>query len=242
MPLKMPLPRRLDGARLSSMRLLNLRVPVSLLLAGLMAAMLAACGGQTAETSAPTTTNAPTAAGTPTAAETPAPTATNAPTAAETPAATEAPKADADLAYSFPVTMFQGQDEVGGDMVELGGLLGKRPMIINFWAGLCPPCRAEMPDFQAFYEDFNDRVLLLGIDLGQFTGLGTQQDATDLLADLQVTYPAGFTDDREVIKEYRVLGMPSTIFIDANGEVFHTWTGPLNEETLKEKTLEMLEQ
>ena len=160
----------------------------------------------------------------------------------ETPAATEAPKADADLAYSFPVTMFQGQDEVGGDMVELGELLGKRPMVINFWAGLCPPCRAEMPDFQAFYEDFNDRVLLLGIDLGQFTGLGTQQDATDLLADLQVTYPAGFTDDGEVIKEYRVLGMPSTIFIDANGEVFHTWTGPLNEETLKEKTLEMLEQ
>ena len=224
MPLKMQLPRRLEGARLSSMRLLNLRVPVSLLLAGLMAAMLAACGGQTTETSAPTGTNAPADA------------------AAETPAATEAPKADADLAYSFPVTMFQGQDEVGGDMVELGGLLGKQPMVINFWAGLCPPCRAEMPDFQAFYEDFNDRVLLLGIDLGQFTGLGTQQDATDLLADLQVTYPAGFTEDGAVIKEYRVLGMPSTIFIDANGEVFHTWTGPLNEETLKEKTLEMLEQ
>ena len=222
MPLKMQLPRRLDGARLSSMRLLNLRVPVSLLLAGLMAATLAACGGQTTET--------------------PAPTATNVPPAAETPAATEAPKADADLAYGFPVTMFQGQDEVGGDMVELGELLGKRPMVINFWAGLCPPCRAEMPDFQAFYEDFNDRVLLLGIDLGQFTGLGTQQDATDLLADLEVTYPAGFTDDGEVIKEYRVLGMPSTIFIDSNGEVFHTWTGPLNEETLKEKTLEMLEQ
>ena len=222
MSLKMQLPRRLDGARLSSMRLLNLRVPVSLLLAGLMAATLAACGGQTTET--------------------PAPTATNVPTAAETPAATEAPKADADLAYGFPVTMFQGQDEVGGDMVELGELLGKRPMVINFWAGLCPPCRAEMPDFQAFYEDFNDRVLLLGIDLGQFTGLGTQQDATDLLADLEVTYPAGFTDDGEVIKEYRVLGMPSTIFIDSNGEVFHTWTGPLNEETLKEKTLEMLEQ
>ena len=228
MPLKMQLPRRLDGARLSRMRLLNLRVPVSLLLAGLMAATLAACGGQTTETSAPTATNVPTAA--------------EIPTAAETPAATETPKADADLAYSFPVTMFQGQDEVGGDMVELGELLGKRPMVINFWAGLCPPCRAEMPDFQAFYEDFNDRVLLLGIDLGQFTGLGTQQDATDLLADLQVTYPAGFTEDGAVIKQYRVLGMPSTIFIDANGEVFHTWTGPLNEETLKEKTLAMLEQ
>jgi thiol-disulfide isomerase/thioredoxin len=219
MPLKMQLPRRLDRARLSTMQLLNLRVPVSVLLVGLLAAMLAACGGQTTD---------------PAATETPATT--------ETPAATEAPKADADLAYSFPVTMFQGQDEVGGDMVELGGLLGKQPIVINFWAGLCPPCRAEMPDFQAFYEDFNDRVLLLGIDLGQFTGLGTQQDATDLLADLQVTYPAGFTDDGDVIKEYRVLGMPSTIFIDANGEVFDTWTGPLNEETLKEKTLEMLEQ
>ena len=46
--------------------------------------------------------------------------------------------------------MFQGQDVVGGEKVTLSGLIGGRPIVLNFWAGLCPPCRAEMPDLQEF--------------------------------------------------------------------------------------------
>ena len=68
--------------------------------------------------------------------------------------------------------MFQGQNVVGGESVTLGSLVGERPIVLNFWAGLCPPCRAEMPDLQEFNEEFQDRALLLGVDLGQFTGLG----------------------------------------------------------------------
>jgi len=140
------------------------------------------------------------------------------------------------------VTMFQGQDVVGGEEVSLHSLFGDKPIVLNFWAGLCPPCRAEMPDLQEFNEEFKDRAILLGVDLGQFTGLGSQKDAKDLLAELGVTYPAGFTSDADVIKDYKVLGMPTTIFIDRNGEIFNKWTGALNGRILKEKTLEMLDQ
>jgi thiol-disulfide isomerase/thioredoxin len=147
-----------------------------------------------------------------------------------------------DRAPDFTITMFQGQDAVGGEEVSLHSLIGDQPIVLNFWAGLCPPCRAEMPDLQAFNEEFKDRAPLLGVDLGQFTGLGTQKDAKDLLAELEVTYPAGFTSDADVIKDYQVLGMPTTIFIDSNGEIFNKWTGALNGSILKEKTLEMLDQ
>jgi thiol-disulfide isomerase/thioredoxin len=147
-----------------------------------------------------------------------------------------------DPAPDFMVTMFQGQDVVGGEEVSLHSLFGDKPIVLNFWAGLCPPCRAEMPDLQEFNEEFKDRAILLGVDLGQFTGLGSQKDAKDLLAELGVTYPAGFTSDADVIKDYKVLGMPTTIFIDRNGEIFNKWTGALNGRILKEKTLEMLDQ
>jgi|TARA_B100001765_G_scaffold7991_1_gene4604 thiol-disulfide isomerase/thioredoxin len=138
--------------------------------------------------------------------------------------------------------MFQGQDVVGGEKVTLSGLIGGRPIVLNFWAGLCPPCRAEMPDLQEFNEDFQDRALLLGVDLGQFTGLGNTDDAKKLLSDLAITYPAGFTSDSDVIRNYQVLGMPTTIFIDREGRIFNRWTGALNKNVLIEKTQEMLDQ
>jgi len=147
-----------------------------------------------------------------------------------------------DLAPDFSITMYQGQDVVGGQVVNFSDLLGERPIVLNFWAGLCPPCRAEMPDLQVFNEKFQDRALLLGIDIGQFTGLGTQEDAQDLLDELGVTYPAGFTTEGGVVRDYEVLGMPTTVFIGADGKVFSKWTGALNDVVLEEKTLEMLNQ
>ena len=147
-----------------------------------------------------------------------------------------------DLAPNFAITMFQGQDVVGGQEINFQDLVGQRPIVLNFWAGLCPPCRAEMPDLQEFHEKFQDRALVLGIDLGQFTGLGTPSEGQELLEELGVSYPAGYTNDANIVKDYKVLGMPTTVFIDAQGEIFNKWTGALNAEILEEKTLEMLNQ
>jgi hypothetical protein len=72
----------------------------------------------------------------------------------------------------------------------------------------------------------------LGIDLGRFTGLGSQEEAKELLEELEVTYPAGFTNDSSVIRDYQVLGMPTTIFIDTDGKIFNKWTGALNSSVL----------
>ena len=101
---------------------------------------------------------------------------------------------------------------------------------------------AEQPDLQEFYNEFSERITLVGIDLGQFTGLGSLQDAKDLLEELQITYPAGFTGDSSVIREYKVFGMPTTIFIDANGEIFNNWGGALNSSVLREQANAMLGQ
>ena len=143
-----------------------------------------------------------------------------------------------DRAPDFSFSLFQGGSELGGRHLNIHQLDGK-PVILNFWAGLCPPCRAEMPDLQAFYNDNKEDVTLVGVDIGQFMGLGSKQDAENLLRELNITYPAGFTDDRGIVRDYKVLGMPTTVFINADGTIFDRWTGALNQSVLEDKLQEM---
>lgn len=74
-------------------------------------------------------------------------------------------------AQDYEFSMFQGIEEVGFRDGSLARLEGK-PLVLNFWAGLCPPCRAEMPQFQVFYEEFKDQIQLVGIDNWSFHWAG----------------------------------------------------------------------
>ena len=120
-----------------------------------------------------------------------------------------------------------------------GDLQGK-PLVINFWAGLCSISRSNLRDFQGFYDEFGDRVNLVGVDVGHFTGLGSLRDAKDLLGELDITYPAASTADNAVMPDYRIFGMPATTFIAADGSIFKHWQGGLNLNILREQALAML--
>jgi thiol-disulfide isomerase/thioredoxin len=145
------------------------------------------------------------------------------------------------MAPDFSFTLYQGEVELGAEALDLSDLRG-RPTVLNFWAGLCPPCRAELPDLQLFYEDFNDRVTVVGVDIGTFTGLGNQDDARNLLRELAINYPNGYTSDDSVVRRYQVLSMPTTFFINSKGEIFKKWNGALNRDILTEQTTELLNQ
>ncbi len=140
----------------------------------------------------------------------------------------------------FPISLYQGDDILGATEINFSDLFQGKLVVLNFWAGLCPPCRAEIPDFQRFHEKFGDRVILFGLDVGPFTGLGSNQNGRELIEELGVSYPAGSTTNGNVVREYRILGMPSTIFMTRDGEIFRSWVGILNEAKLVEITEEML--
>ncbi|MYC36922.1 MAG: TlpA family protein disulfide reductase [Chloroflexi bacterium] len=156
-------------------------------------------------------------------------------------APTNTPILSEELAPDFLITVIQGQDTLGGEQVAMTSLVGEKPVVLNFWAAECPPCRAELPEFQSFHEEYGDRVLVLGVDLGQFTGQGTPEQGRELLAELGVAIPAGYTEDSEILPKYQVLGLPTTVFINADGSIHTKWTGALNEEVLVEKAEEMLD-
>lgn len=145
------------------------------------------------------------------------------------------------LAPDIEIEFYQGGDSFGSDTVLLSDVLADgKPVVLNFWAGLCPPCRLEMPDLQRSYENHRDEIQLIGVDVGPFTNLGTRADGRDLLNELGVSYPAGTTFDGQVMVDYRVLGMPSTFFITPDGEIVETWSGLLTEDKLSELIEELL--
>jgi len=146
-----------------------------------------------------------------------------------------------EVATDFPIFVYQGEDELGGSETSLHQMLALgRPVVLNFWAGLCPPCRAEMPDLQKVHDRFKERILLFGLDVGPFVGLGTREDGTALLDELAVTYPAGSTGDSNVVQAYEILGMPSTFFLKPSGEITREWTGLLTEDKMIEFVDELL--
>lgn len=146
-------------------------------------------------------------------------------------------------ASDFEVAVYQGQEELGGDDVNFNDVLtAGKPVILNFWGGDCPPCRAEMPDLQRFYDGHEASVTLLGLDVGKYRGLGTEQSALSLLEELEITYPAGTPPNSKPLSAYNVSGLPSTVFFDSNGQVFRQWDGLINERQLEDVVSGLLDQ
>lgn len=143
-------------------------------------------------------------------------------------------------APDFETTLFQGQEVLGADTLEFSQLIGRgKPVVLNFWAGLCPVCRMEMPELQAFYEEYKDRVILYGLHIGPFVGMGSREDALNRIRELGITYPVGSTDDGTVLEDYNFFGMPTIYFITGDGRIYHQWTGYLDKATLVNTIEEM---
>lgn len=145
------------------------------------------------------------------------------------------------MAPDFKLVAYQGEEALGGREIRFAEVIARgKPVVLNFWAGQCPPCRAEMPDFERVHQKYKDRVLLFGLDVGPFLGLGSRDDGRALLQQLRITYPAGTTFEPEVVQAYNLLGMPTTVFITPEGRILRSHTGILLEQQMVERVEELL--
>ena len=130
-------------------------------------------------------------------------------------------------AVGYPAPDFE-LTTLGGEPFMLSELQG-RPVVLNFWATWCGPCRRELPALQAAHEHYGQNVTIVGVD--QAEAPATVQLYVDQLG---LTFPVPMDADQDVANRYNVMGLPTTFFIDPEGIIRRVWSGEMNSITLAE--------
>lgn len=110
-----------------------------------------------------------------------------------------------------------------GDEARLSEFRGQ-PVIINFWATWCPPCRAEMPDFQELYE--TEDVEILAVNLTESEQ--SEQGIEDFIDELGLTFPIPMDVESDVSEMYEVQAYPTSYIVDSEGKVQFVARGAIN--------------
>jgi cytochrome c biogenesis protein CcmG, thiol:disulfide interchange protein DsbE len=117
---------------------------------------------------------------------------------------------------------------------ELRASRGK-PVVVNFWATWCDPCKKEMPRLVSAHEKYEGRVAFLGIDV---------QDDPDAAVDFARRYRIPFRSlaDRagDIRRKEKILGLPVTQFYDEDGDLAFVHNGEIRSDELEEKIEELL--
>ena len=125
-------------------------------------------------------------------------------------------------ATDFELTLLSGETFDLSDHFANDG----RPLVLNFWASWCPPCRAEMPDFDTVASERGD-VLIVGIAVEDDPAA-----ARTFGNEIGVGYPLGIDESGAIANSYPYLGLPTTWFIDKDGIIVRQWTGLITYEDL----------
>lgn len=113
-----------------------------------------------------------------------------------------------------------------GNEVKLSDFFGK-PIVLNFWASWCPPCKAELPDFEAAAKKYAGDVTFLMVNMtdGQRETVAVAQDFVESAG---YTFPVYFDTGYEASYNYGVSSIPQTYFIDAEGYLVACATGMIS--------------
>lgn len=127
--------------------------------------------------------------------------------------------------------------DMDGNEVTLESKIGK-PLVINFWASWCPPCKGEMPDFEEVYQEKGEDITFMMVNMTD-GGRETVDTAKSFLSDSGYTFPVYFDTQQSAAGTYGISSIPTTIFIDAKGQIIAGSTGAIDKDTLR-KGIDMI--
>ena len=117
--------------------------------------------------------------------------------------------------------------KVGGQLVSLENYKNK-PLVLNFWASWCPPCRDETPGMERIWIKYEDQgVVILGINVQD-----GEKEAERYISEFGVTFSNALDLDGSITVDYGVTGLPVTFFIDNDSVVTGRWVGSISEDRL----------
>jgi len=126
--------------------------------------------------------------------------------------------------------------DLQGHAVSLSVLQGQ-VVLVNNWATWCPPCKAEMPTLQAYFDVHKDEgFVLVGIDAGD-----AAQVVNGFVQQYGLTFPVWLDPETRALTAFKNDALPSSYVIDPQGVVRLVWTGPINQEMLEKYLTPLLE-
>jgi peroxiredoxin len=121
-----------------------------------------------------------------------------------------------------------------GRTIKLSDYRGKK-VILNFWATWCPPCKAEMPHMQSFYEDYNDQgIEILAVNLTNMDkGV---EEVQKFVEEYGLTFSIPLDEAGNAGTTYQAFTIPTTYILDEKGVITKKIVGPMDEKMMKELT------
>jgi cytochrome c biogenesis protein CcmG, thiol:disulfide interchange protein DsbE len=113
-----------------------------------------------------------------------------------------------------------------GEPLTLSQLRGT-PVVLNFWATWCPPCRSELPELEAANQRNAGQIAIVGVNQAE------PPDVVESFArEMDLTFPIPLDTQAQVSRDYGVRSLPTTFFIDRQGIIRQIQIGPVTEATL----------
>ena len=127
--------------------------------------------------------------------------------------------------------------DMDGNSVKLSDMFGK-PIVLNFWASWCGPCRNEMPEFNEAYEELKDEIIFMMVDLVDGRR-ETVEIGKKFIEEQGYTFPVYFDTNQDAANTYGIMYLPTTLFIDKDGYIVTGAQGSIDGASLK-KGIEMI--
>lgn len=124
--------------------------------------------------------------------------------------------------------------DADGNAVSLSSFFGK-PIVINFWASWCGPCKSEMPSFEEVYKQYGNEVEFLMVNLTT-SSYETLAGAKAYIASQGFTFPVYYDKNGKAASAYSTYSIPVTVFIDKNGNVVKKLVGSQSKSVIAANT------